>query len=185
LGLRRDERTGCPVIGSTAARCGTWWRGQDPSDCGRVQAELGGQDDSAALAAAPGSEHFALHFVASACWHPDGSRGPVGQGRIATFVVSTQPLVDRRAGNTQLFNDMGRRPASGDTFNDETSSENIGAGVSVRHEDLLRVDARHIHSVRRSSLFQAGTPSTTSQVTTTSRQPRRGHQAAPILLARS
>jgi hypothetical protein len=36
----------------------------------------------------------------------------------------------------------------------------------VRHEDLLRVDARHIHSVRRSSPFQAGAPSTTSQVTT-------------------
>jgi hypothetical protein len=56
--------------------------------------------------------------------------------------------------------------AGSDTLNDQPTSEHIGAGVSVRHKDLLRVNARHIHSVRRSAHFQAGTPSTTSQVTT-------------------
>lgn len=40
--------------------------------------------------------------------------------------------------HTQLLSDMGGRPTSGDTFHDQTSSENVGAGVSVRHEDLLR-----------------------------------------------
>lgn len=143
---------------------------QDPSDRGRIQIQFGGQHHRATLAAAPSGKHFLLDPITGALRHPDRPRRPVGQRRVpASLGISAQPLVHRRARNPQLLSHMRRRPTSSDTLNDQATSEHVGTGVSVRHEDLLRVNARHIHSVRRSSQFQAATPSTTSQVTTPSR----------------
>lgn len=159
------DRVDCSQMGHLMA-C------QDPPDRGRIQAEFGGQDNGTTPTAAPGGEHLLLDAAADVLGHPDRPRAAISQRLQTAFGISTQPLVDRCPGNAQLLSNIRGRLTSSDTLNDQASSGNIGAGVSVRHEDLLRVNARHIHSVRRSSPFQAGTPSTTSHVTTT--RPRLG-----------
>ena len=145
---------------------------QDPSDRGRIQTQFGGEHHGATLAASPGGEHLLLDPLTGALRHSDRPRTAIGQRRVAALVITAQPLVHRRPRNTQLFSDMRGWPTSSDTLDDQSTSEQVGTGVSVRHEDLLRVNARHIHSVRRSSQFQAGTPSTTCRVTTPNRHPQ-------------
>jgi hypothetical protein len=142
---------------------------QDAPDGRRIQSELGGENNSTALAAPPGREHLLLDPIARAVGYPNRPRRTVGQRGIAALGIPTQPFVHRCPRNPQLLSHVRGRPAGSDTLNDQPTSEHIGTGVSVRHKDLLRVNARHIHSVRRSAHFQAGTPSTTSQVATSSR----------------
>ena len=120
---------------------------QDAPDRRRIQSEFGGENYSTALAAPPGREHLLLDPFARAVGHPDRPRRTVGQRGIAALGIATQPLVHRRSRNAQLLSHMRGRPTGSDTFDDQPTSEHIGTGVSVRHKDLLRVNARHIHSV--------------------------------------
>ena len=65
--------------------------------------------------------------------HPDPHERAVGQRRVAAFVISAQARSYTVALEMPIAPHMRRRPTSGDTFNDQTTSENIDTGVTSRN----------------------------------------------------
>jgi hypothetical protein len=102
----------------------------DAPDRRRIQLELGGEHDSAALAAPPSREHPLLDPVAGALGHPDRPRRTIGQRRVAAFVKSAQPLVHRRSRNPQSLSHMRRRPTSSDTLNDSRRAKTLARALT-------------------------------------------------------
>lgn len=64
-----------------------------------------------------------------------------------TFGAETiHPPVRALARNTQLLGDVGDRPAIPDNpINEQTTTVNGQASISVGHEDLLGVKTEHLH----------------------------------------
>jgi hypothetical protein len=107
---------------------------QDPPNRGRVESQFRGEHHRPPLAAAAGGQHPLLDPRRGPVRHPDRPRGTIRKPGITSFSMAAQPLVNLCSRHPELLGDMRRRPARSDTLNNQTTSEQIRAGVSVSHK---------------------------------------------------
>ena len=88
-----------------------------------------------------GSEDLALERRGGAVGTAGGPAGAVGKARRALLAKARQPLVGGGARAAQLVGDIGGAVAGEDPLDQQPSSVNGEAGVSVGHEDLRGVVA--------------------------------------------
>jgi hypothetical protein len=110
--------------------------GQDASDGGGDQAESGGEEQRPAPDFGAQGEDLGLELGGDLGGARVRARRAIGQAVGAFGEIAADPLVDRGAGDTELFSDSWGGPAAQVALDHELAAVDGGAGVSVGHEDL-------------------------------------------------